>query len=514
MNVSHERTRSLWMDVTVAVAPRLDRNESADVAIVGSGIAGLSVAYELAARGATVVVLDRADIGTGMTARTTAHLASAFDDGYAELIKSHGRDGARLVYRSQAAAIDRIEAIQAAEPIECDFARLDGHLVLAPGTPASTLDAEFSAATEAGVPVADEREQTPIHAKSLVRSLRFPDQARVHPLKYLSGLAGAVARQGGRLYSGSPVETVEETKEGVTLTTSTGHEVRTAHVVLATNSPIVNRLAVHAKQAPYRTYAIAAPLARAHLPDALYWDTHDPYHYVRLQPGPDEQDFVIVGGEDHKAGAANDGERRFTALEHWVRDRLPKLGKVTHRWSGQVMEPFDGVGFIGRNPGQSRVLIATGDSGQGITGGALAGLILADLIGGAENPWAEIYDPARKPLRALGEFVSENTTAVRSFAQYLLPGEIASLGRLKSGEGGILRSGLRKVAACRDLSGQLHLRSAACPHAGCVVAWNSLEQCWDCPCHGSQFAPDGSVLNGPSFGPLAPVEGVSQDAAE
>ena len=178
------------------------------------------------------------------------------------------------------------------------------------------------------------------------------------------------------------------------------------------------------------------------------------------------------------------------------------------------MEPVDGIGFIGRNPGQSRVFIATGDSGQGITGGALAGVILADLIAGAQNPWAEIYDPARKPLRALGDFVSENTTAVRSFAQYLLPGEIASVGRLKPGEGGILRSGLRKVAACRDLSGQLHLRSAACPHAGCVVAWNSLEQCWDCPCHGSQFAPDGSVLNGPSFGPLTPVEGVAADAAE
>jgi glycine/D-amino acid oxidase-like deaminating enzyme/nitrite reductase/ring-hydroxylating ferredoxin subunit len=514
MNVAQERTRSLWMDVTVAGAPRLDRNETADVAVVGSGIAGLSVAYELAQRGANVVVLDRADIGTGMTARTTAHLASVFDDGYAELIKSHGRDGARLVYRSQAAAIDRIEAIQAAEAIECDFARLDGYLVLASGTPASALDAELAAATDAGVAVTDEREQTPLHAKNLVRSLRFANQARVHPLKYLSGLAGAIATRGGRLYAGSPVENIEETKDGVVLATSGGHEIRAGHAVLATNSPIVNRLAVHAKQAPYRTYAIAARLARGRLPDALYWDTHDPYHYVRLQPEADEQDFVIVGGEDHKSGAADDGERRFGALERWIRDRVPKLGKITHRWSGQVMEPVDGLGFIGRNPGQTRVFIATGDSGQGVTGGALAGIILADLIAGTENPWAEIYDPSRKPLRALGKFVSENTTAVRSFAQYLLPGEISSLGSLKPGEGGILRSGLRKVAACRDSSGRLHLRSAACPHAGCVVAWNSLEQCWDCPCHGSQFAPDGSVLNGPSFGPLASVEGVSADAAE
>jgi len=281
MNVAHERTRSLWMDVTVAAAPSLDRDETADVAVVGSGIAGLSVAYELAARGADVVVLDRGDIGSGMTARSTAHLASAFDDGYAELIKTHGRDAARLVYRSPAAAIDRIEAIQAAEAVECDFARLDGYLVLASGTPAQALDAELSAATDAGVPVTDEREQTAIHAKSLVRSLRFANQARVHPLKYLSGLADAVARQGGRLYAGTPVEHVEEDEDGVVLTTSAGHRVRAHHAVLATNSPIVNRLAVHAKQAPYRTYAIAAPLARGRLPDALYWDTHDPYQIGR-----------------------------------------------------------------------------------------------------------------------------------------------------------------------------------------------------------------------------------------
>jgi glycine/D-amino acid oxidase-like deaminating enzyme/nitrite reductase/ring-hydroxylating ferredoxin subunit len=514
MNVADERTRSLWMDVTVAAAARLDRKETADVAVVGAGIAGLSVAYEVAARGASVVVLDRGDIGTGMTARTTAHLASACDDGYAQLKKSRGLDVARLVYRSQAAAIDRIETIQAAETIDCDFARLDGYLVLAPGTPAHALDAELSAAIDAGVAVTDEREQTPIHAKNLVRSLRFAGQARIHPLKYLSGLATALAHDGGRLYAGSSVENVEEGKDHVVLTTAGGHKVEARHAVLATNSPIVNRLAVHAKQAPYRTYAIAAPIAHGRLPDALYWDTLDPYHYVRLQPGRDEKDFVIVGGEDHKAGAADDGERRFAALERWMRDRLPRLGKVTHRWSGQVMEPVDGIGFIGRNPGQSRVFIATGDSGQGITGGALAGLLLADLIAGVQNPWADVYDPARKPLRALGKLVSENTTAVRSFAQYLLPGEIASLGSLKPGEGGILRSGARRIAACRDASGQLHLRSAACPHAGCVVAWNSLEQCWDCPCHGSQFAPDGSVLNAPSFGPLAPAEGVAADAAE
>jgi len=515
MNVADEHTHSLWMDTPVASAPPLTGNEQADVAVVGSGIGGLSVAYELAARGCSVAVLDRGAIGSGMTARTTAHLATALDDGYANLVNTYGKDVAWSVYQSQCAAIDRIETIAAAENLDCDFARVDGYWVLAPGTQGRVLDDELAACNEAGVPVFDVRERTPLHAGNLVRSLRFPQQARVHPLKYLAGLARAVTRMGGRLYADTPVASVEENDNGVVVKTVDGHTVRAKHAVVATNSPINDWLAIHSKQAPYRTYAIAAPIARGTLPDALYWDTLDPYHYVRLQPGANGKDVVIVGGEDHKSGLADDGESRFAALETWIRDRLPKLGKVTQRWSGQVMEPADALGFIGRNPGNTRTFIVTGDSGQGITGGALAGIIIPDLITADDSTWADLYDPGRKVMNALREFVSENMTAFRSFAEYLTPGDIKSIDALAPGQGGVFRSGMRKIAACRDENGTVHVHSATCPHAGCVVHWNSLEQCWDCPCHGSQFAADGSVLNGPAIGPLAPVENVpSKTAAE
>jgi Rieske Fe-S protein len=287
------------------------------------------------------------------------------------------------------------------------------------------------------------------------------------------------------------------------LDTASGHKVKAANVVVATNSPVNVRVAIHSKQAPYRTYAIAAKLPKGLLKDALYWDTLDPYHYVRLQPLSQRQDLVIIGGEDHKSGEADDGERRFAALESWARDRLPKMGDVTHRWSGQVLEPVDFVGFIGNSPDNENIFVVSGDSGQGLTNGAVAGMLIADLMTTGSSPWQELYDPGRKVGKTISNFVSENLTPLKNFAEYLSAGDLDSVKSLKPGAGRIVRSGLKKLAACRDQNGKLHVHSASCTHLGCVVHWNSLEQCWDCPCHGSQFAPDGTVLNGPAVSSLA-----------
>jgi glycine/D-amino acid oxidase-like deaminating enzyme/nitrite reductase/ring-hydroxylating ferredoxin subunit len=514
MNVADENTRSLWMEVKVVRAPALERSENADVVVIGAGIAGLSCAYELAARGRSVIVLDRGDIGSGMTARTTAHLASALDDDYATLLKTRGLDCAQQLYRSLLASIDRVEEIQTAESIDCDFARVDGYWLLAAGTPASQLDEELEACEKIRVQVSDCHEQTPLHTDRLVRSLRFPAQARIHPTKYLAGLAASIKHKKGRLFANTCVDRIEE-KQGKMVVTAGRHKVSAADVIVATNSPVNVRVAIHTKQGPYRTYAIAAKIPRSHLPDALYWDTHDPYHYVRLQPLTERTNAVIIGGEDHKSGEADDGERRFKALENWARDRLPQIGEVTHRWSGQCLEPADSVGFIGQSPDNEHVFIVSGDSGQGMTNGVVAGMMIADVLTVGSSPWSELYDPSRKAGSSIGAFLSENITPLLNFSEYLSADDIGAVEKLKAGEGRVVRNGLQRIAACRDEKGQLHLHSAACTHLGCVVHWNTLEQCWDCPCHGSQFAPDGTALNGPAVQPLAKVKHLKKlEAAE
>jgi glycine/D-amino acid oxidase-like deaminating enzyme/nitrite reductase/ring-hydroxylating ferredoxin subunit len=506
MNASRERTRSIWMDIDVfPEASRLQKDITADTVVVGSGIAGLSTAYELATLGQKVAVLDRGPIAGGITARTTAHLTSLCDESFSSLIQVRGLDIAKQFYASQAASIDRMEQIQQSESIDCGFRRLDGYLFPALGSDPSNLDSNIEADRKVGIQVEDCK-GLPLNGLENTRCLRYANQGTFHPLEYLRGVAKAITQRGGQLYADTTVESVEEKNGGVTITTAGGCKVQAAAAVIATNSPINDRTAIHTKQAPYRTYAMAFELPRDALPDALYWDTLDNYHYVRIHPISERTNALIVGGADHKTGEQDDAKFRFEALDAWMRSLLPRLGKETHRWSGQVMETIDFMSFTGRNPGNENVYVHTGDSGQGITHGVVASLILSQLITGGNSPFAEAYDPSRKTAKGIGKFISENITAVKNFAEYVAPGELKSLDELKPGCGAIVRDGLTKIAAYRDDSGKLHLKSAACTHLGCHVHWNSLERCWDCPCHGSHFAVDGTALNGPAISALADVE--------
>lgn len=515
MNAMREQSRSVWMDVQVApAAAPLSENTKIDVAIVGAGIAGLSIAYELTLRGRSVLVLDRGPIAGGMTSRTTAHLAPICDDSLAELLSMRGQELARGFQASQSAAVDRIEAIQRDLAIDCEFRRLDGILFLDPASAQSILDDEVSAAGAIDVEV-ERGSGLPLETLQDRPFLRYPDQATFHPLKYLRGLAEALQKNGARLHPFSAVEEISEDQSGVHLRLASGLTADASYAVVATNSPVHDLFALHTKQAPYRTYAMAFEIERGTLADALYWDTEDPYHYVRLTSGADGKDVVIVGGEDHKTGQADDAPARFAALESWIRTLLPDLGPELHRWSGQVMDTLDYGAFIGRESQRERVFVTTGDSGQGITHGVLASLIIPDLIDGKDNPFAAVYDPSRKPLKAATTFVTENSTLATNLAQYLMPGELASVDELEAGQGAIIRDGLTKIAAYRAEDGTLYQRSAVCSHLGCHLQWNSLERCWDCPCHGSHFAPDGSVLNGPAIMPLAEVgSGQHANAAE
>lgn len=506
MNAKGECSRSVWMGVQVAPdAKELKADAEADVVVVGAGIAGLSIAYELALRGRAVLVLDRGEIAGGMTARTTAHLAPICDDSLAELVSMRGVGAAKSFQASQEAAVDKIEGIQRDLAIACEFRRLEGILFLDPESEESVLDDEVAAAKEIGVAVTPGR-GLPLRTLEDRPFLRYPAQATFHPLRYLQGVAKAFVEKGGRLHADTPVVSMSEADGKVEVKLASGNKVTADYAVVATNSPIHDSVSLHTKQAPYRTYAMGFEIARGALDDALYWDTEDPYHYVRLTRADGDKDILIVGGEDHKTGEADDAAARFAALTSWIKTLLPELGPERYRWSGQVMDTLDYCGFIGREGGSDRIFVTTGDSGQGITHGVVASLIIPDLIEGRRNAFADVYDPSRKPLKAASTFVSENMTAVTNLAEYLVPGELASVDELEPGQGAIIRDGLRKIAAYRTQDGTVLAHSAACTHLGCHLHWNSFERCWDCPCHGSHFAPDGSVLNGPATSPLAKPE--------
>ena len=461
MNAIQERSVSLWMATAVMPdAPMLEGDLECDVVVIGSGIAGLSTAYELTSTGEEVVVLDRGALGGGMTSRTSAHLTSNIDDLYQELIRVRGEKEARSYFRARKGAIDRIEEIQAKEKIDCDFARLNGYLFPAKSDDESTLQSEVDACRRVGLRDVKWLDEIPIPDAGSGRSLVFPNQARFHPRKYLAGLARAIAKAGGQLFANTPVVNVEEDREGVVITTAGGTVVRARAVVLATNSPIVNKLTVHAKQAPYRTYVIAGRVRRGAVADALYWDTLDPYHYVRLQPASAKFDWVLIGGEDHKTGEVDDAERRLAKLEAWGRSLIPALGKIEYRWSGQVFDTVDYLPFTGPNPGNRSIFIHTGDSGEGLTNGVIGSLVLRDLVRGKANRLAAMLRPSRVTAKSAGRMISENTSVALNLAGYVTPGEISSTDDLKRGEAGLVRKGTAKLAAYRDKRGKLHVRSA------------------------------------------------------
>ena len=510
MKKSFEQSRSVWMDTAeVPLESSLSERISTDVCVVGAGIAGMTTAYLLAAEGKSVVVLDDGPIGGGMTGRTTAHLVNALDDRYFELERLHGEEGARLAAESHTAAINAIEAVVKQEAIDCEFERLDGYLFVPPGESQKILNDELEAVHRAGLTDIEKVERVPWDTYDTGPALRFPRQGQFHPLKYLTRLARAIKQKGGRIYTGTHANEIEGGKQA-RIETITGGVVTAGAVVVATNTPVNDLIAIHTKQAAYQTYVIGARIPKGSVTRALYWDTPDPYHYIRIETvgkGAKAHDVLIVGGEDHKTGQQDDANKRFGALERWTRHRFPMVESIEYRWSGEVMEPVDGLAFIGRNPmDKDNVFIATGDSGNGMTHGTIAGLLITDLIMGRKNAWEKIYDPSRVTLKALPEFAKESLNVAMQYTDLVVAGDVDSVDEVKAGAGAIMSRGLSKVAVYRDPEGEVHEFSAVCRHLGCIVKWNTLENTWDCPCHGSRYDSLGKVIQGPANSDLEEVE--------
>jgi glycine/D-amino acid oxidase-like deaminating enzyme/nitrite reductase/ring-hydroxylating ferredoxin subunit len=491
----------------------LEEDLSCDVCIVGAGIVGLTTAFHLVRAGADVVILDDGPVCGGETSRTTAHLTAVLDDRFQWLEGVHGEDRVRRSTASHLAAINRIEAIVREEDIACDFERVPGYLILGKSAARDFLDRELEAAKRAGLSDARKLSRVPDLPWDTGAALEFPLQAQFHPLKYLAALTRAIVRGKGRIFTGSHVEAIEGKPRRPQVKTKTKHVVTANAVIVATNSPISDYVETHVKMAPYRTFVVGARIPRGSVPRQLVWDTDDPYIYVRTAPLDGATDVLIVGGEDHKTGQKDDADDRFRRLEEWTQRRYPMVQSFDYRWSGQVMEPADGFAMIGPNPdGAENVYLATADSGQGMTHGTIAGLLLADLALGKENPWAELYNPKRKSLGAIKDILRENLNVAVQYADWITPGE-SSFEDIALGEGRVVRMGAHKVAAYRDERGLMHLREATCTHLRCIVDWNSAEKSWDCPCHGSRFDPEGRVLNGPALADLAPVAAEVADRA-
>lgn len=496
------KTLSVWTDTfKVTEFDSLKENINADVCIVGAGISGITCAYLLASEGKKVVVIDDGIVGGGETGNTTAHITSVIDDRFSRMEKLHGKDVAKIASQSQRDAVYEIEKIIQKENILCDFKKVDGYLFFKPDDKLFTE--EHEAAMRVGMEV--EISDSPLKSFRDHNTLKFAGQAQFHVLKYISSLADAIIKMNGKIFTRTFVNSIEDNKENVIIMTRTGLTVKARDAVIATNSPISDFFSIHTKQAAYRTYVIGYKIKKNSVPLALYWDTEEPYHYVRVHPEK-EHDILIIGGEDHKTGQEENPEERFKSLEEWAVKYFDYLTTPEYRWSGQVMEPVDGLSFIGKDPENSEhVFIVTGDSGMGMTHAIFAGMIICDLITGKENNLSKLYDPNRKTVKSVMEFIKEGVNTVSQYIELVSPGDVKDADEIKSSKGAIMREGFDKIAVYKDGAGKIHRFSALCPHLKCVLQWNDSEKSWDCPCHGSRFDCMGKVLNGPAISDMKKI---------
>jgi glycine/D-amino acid oxidase-like deaminating enzyme/nitrite reductase/ring-hydroxylating ferredoxin subunit len=484
--------------------PVLNKHIKTDVCIIGAGITGLTTAYQLIQEGKKVVVIEDGRICSGETGRTSAHLTNVLDDRYMDIERVHGEEGAQFAAASHSAAIDFIESVVKKEQIDCDFLRVNGYLFPDKNEHFEILKKEAEAAGRAGIVGLELLNEPPENTFKMKGCLLFPNQAQFHPLKYLSHLAKIIEKKGGYIFENTHATNIKNQKK-LSVQTQQGFTIDANQIVVATNVPINDRFLIHTKQEPNRTYMIGALIPENTVKQGLYWDTGHPYHYIRVVKGDfhfkqQPCDMLIIGGEDHRvAEPPVSYSDCFKKIENWAKTHFPQILSIDLHWSGQIIEPVDYLAFIGHNPlDNENVYIATGDSGNGLTHGTLAGILLSDLILKKENPWTALYDPTRKSIKTVNRYLKDNLASAATYLSYFSTSEISNLNNMSLDSGKVICRGLKKIAIYRDEKGKFHECSAVCPHLKSIVHWNSTEKSWDCPAHGSRFTPKGEVINGPA----------------
>jgi glycine/D-amino acid oxidase-like deaminating enzyme/nitrite reductase/ring-hydroxylating ferredoxin subunit len=476
--------------IAVPLQSSSDPDQVYDCLVVGGGITGMTAALLLQRAGKRTIIADAHCIGFGTTGGTSAHINTFADTTYKEAESAFGTEGAQLFADAINEGFGLVKKQIDDYQIDCDYESKPGYVYAQNEDEAKMLDDIYNGAKQVGVAVEyTESVPTPVPFQ---KALLFNAQAQFHPLKYLTGLQRAYLAAGGVIREHTRVEQVEQ-KDGL----HSSGDIRARAVIYATHMP-PNINLFNFECAPYRSYVLAVKLHSGKYPDALIYDSQEPYHYVRSHK-IDGQELLLIGGLDHKTGH-EDPEKAFANLEKYAREYY-NISSVKYRWSSQYYVPVDGLPYIGKMPmAADGIYCATGYNGNGMMLGSIAGQILSDLVSSKQSKYEKVFNPSRiKPVDSFSEFVKENADVAYHFiADRFSFHETDSLNRLQPGTGKLVEIDGQHIAAYKDEDGVIHALSPVCTHAGCMVKWNGEEKSWDCPCHGARYDIDGQVLTGPA----------------
>ncbi|MDQ5861390.1 MAG: FAD-dependent oxidoreductase [Actinomycetota bacterium] len=492
--------RSLWVATAGTTHyPVLRGDLEVDAAVIGAGIAGLTAALALKRTGQTVAVVEAARVGTGVTGHTTGKVTSLHRLAYTELARRHGDDTARTYGQANQSAVEHVAQLVAEEAIDCEFRRVANYTYAETDDALDLVRAEASLAARLGLPAAFTTEvPLPFPAKGAVR---FDGQAQIHAVKYLQGLARVVDGEGSFVFEQTRAERVHDGSPAVV---DTGHgTVRARDIIVATNVPFGGQGLFYLRCHPHRSYLVAGRVDTPPL-DATFISVDEPVRSI-LTASVNGTSYVLTGGEGHRVSEPGDTAERYNRLAAFAHDRLG-VDKVAYRWSTQDGIPLDGLPYAGlMSPTAKHVYVITGLRKWGLSNGTAAALILADTLSGRENPWASVFNSNRiTPAASARRFMKENTKTVAA----VLAGKLRSRPghtELSPGEGKVMTVNGESTAVYKDADGQVHAVSATCTHLGCTVGFNTADATWDCPCHGSRFSTDGTVIQGPAAKNLPPA---------
>ncbi|QDT17606.1 FAD-dependent oxidoreductase [Alienimonas californiensis] len=480
--------------------PTLSGDVSVDVAVIGGGIVGITAARLFKDRGLTVAVVEAQRVGRQVTGRSTAKVSSQHGLIYQKLEKNFGEERARLYGEAQEAAVRMIRQLAAEHGIDCDLEDQAAYTYTREEKQVSQIEDEVKVAQKLGLPATLVR-QTDLPFDVLAAN-RFDGQAQFHPTKYVAGLAGTVPGDGSHVFERSRAVDWEPTR----VVTDQG-VVTARHVVMATHLPLGQVGGYYAQAHPMAEPVVAARVKGA--PEGMYLSVDKPSHSYRAHRNANGETYAIVAGNSFKPGHTDEERQSVEDVERWLNENFD-AGPIEYRWVNEDYSSIDNAPFIGWSSSIGEgYLVATGFNAWGISNGTAAGMILADLVEGRENPWTSLFDATRvKPVAGGPKFVKENLSVAAHLVTGYLSRRPKSYDELEPGDAAIMEIDGEKVAAFKDEQGVVHAVSAVCSHMGCIVGWNETDRTWDCPCHGSRFELSGEATHGPATQPLgAPITG-------